>query len=92
MCLAIPGRVIEVVDAENRLARVDVAGVRRTVNVGLLDADGAGVEPGDWVLIHVGFALSRVDEEEAAATLKLLEGMGADYELELEELKASVIE
>ncbi|HMJ32654.1 MAG TPA: HypC/HybG/HupF family hydrogenase formation chaperone [Baekduia sp.] len=92
MCLAIPGRVIEVVDVENRLARVDVAGVRRTVNVGLLDAGGAGVEPGDWVLIHVGFALSKVDEEEAAATLKLLEGMGADYELELEELKASVIE
>jgi hydrogenase expression/formation protein HypC len=92
MCLAIPGRVIEVVDADNRLARVDVAGVRRTVNVGLLDADGAGVGPGDWVLIHVGFALSKVDEEEAAATLKLLQGMGADYELELEELKASVIE
>jgi hydrogenase expression/formation protein HypC len=92
MCLAIPGRVIEIVDASNRLARVDVAGVRRTVNVGLLDADGRGVEPGEWVLIHVGFALSKVDEEEAAATLKLLEGMGADYELELEELKASVIE
>jgi hydrogenase expression/formation protein HypC len=92
MCLAIPGRVIEIVDASNRLARVDVAGVRRIINVGLLDADGGGVDPGDWVLIHVGFALSKVDEEEAAATLKLLEGMGADYELELEELKASVIE
>jgi hydrogenase expression/formation protein HypC len=92
MCLAIPGRVIEVVDPSNRLARVDVAGVRRIVNVGLLDADGGGVQPGDWVLIHVGFALSRVDEEEAAATLHLLEGMGRDFELELEELKASVIE
>jgi hydrogenase expression/formation protein HypC len=80
------------VDVTNRLARVDVAGVRRTVNVGLLDADGGGVGPGDWVLIHVGFALSKVDEDEAAATLKLLQGMGADYELELEELKASVIE
>ena len=92
MCLAIPGHIIEMVDVPNRLARVDVAGVRRTVNVGLLDADGGGVGPGDWVLIHVGFALSKVDEEEAAATLKLLQGMGADYELELEELKASVIE
>jgi hydrogenase expression/formation protein HypC len=92
MCLAIPGRIIEVVDPSNRLARVDVAGVRRIVNVGLLDADGGGVQPGDWVLIHVGFALSRVDEEEAAATLRLLEGMGRDFELELEELKASVIE
>jgi hydrogenase expression/formation protein HypC len=94
MCLAIPGRVVEVVDEPNRLARVDVAGVRRTVSVGLLDAehDGRGVGPGDWVLIHVGFAISRIDEEEAAATLRLLEAMGAEYELELEELKASVIE
>jgi hydrogenase expression/formation protein HypC len=92
MCLAIPGHIIEMVDVPNRLARVDVAGVRRTINVGLLDEDGTGVGPGDWVLIHVGFALSKVDEEEAAATLKLLQGMGADYELELEELKASVIE
>jgi hydrogenase expression/formation protein HypC len=83
---------MEIVDVPNRLARVEVAGVRRIVNVGLLDADGTGVEPGDWVLIHVGFALSRVDEEEAAATLRLLEGMGADFELELEELRASVIE
>ena len=92
MCLAIPGRVIEVVDEANRLALVDVAGVRRTVNIGLLDADGTSARPGDWVLIHVGFALSLVDEEEAAATLALLQGMGAEYEQELEELKASVIE
>ena len=93
MCLAIPGRIIEVSDAENRLARVDVAGVQRNVNIGLLDADGTGgVGPGDWVLIHVGFALSQVDEEEAHATLELLKGMGAEYEQELEELKASLIE
>jgi hydrogenase expression/formation protein HypC len=92
MCLAIPGQVIEVVDEENRLATVEVAGVRRTVNVGLLDGDGTAAAPDDWVLIHVGFALSRIDEEEARATLRLLEEMGAEYELELEELKASVIE
>jgi hydrogenase expression/formation protein HypC len=93
MCLAIPGRVLELVDEENRLALVDVAGVRRKVNVGLLDSDAdGGATAGDWVLIHVGFALSKVDEEEARATLRMLEGMGADYEQELEELKASVIE
>jgi hydrogenase expression/formation protein HypC len=92
MCLAIPGRIVELVDEENRLARVDVAGVRRTINIGLLDADGPPVGPGDWVLIHVGFAISRVDEDEARATRELLERMGADYEAELEELKASVIE
>jgi hydrogenase expression/formation protein HypC len=92
MCLAIPGRVLEVVDDANRLASVDVAGVRRTVNIGLLDDGGDGAGPGDWVLIHVGFALSRVDEEEAMAQLALLEAMGAEYEQELEELKGSAIQ
>jgi hydrogenase expression/formation protein HypC len=92
MCLAIPGQIVEVVDDERRLAMVEVAGVQRTVNVGLLDVDGDGVGPGDWVLIHVGFAISQVDEEEARATRDLLERMGEDYERELEELKASVIE
>jgi hydrogenase expression/formation protein HypC len=88
MCLAIPGRVVEVVDEANRLAKVDVAGVQRNVNVGLLDSVGAG----DWVLIHVGFALSKVDEEEAHATLRLLQQMGEAYEQELEDLKTSVIQ
>ena len=92
MCLAIPGQIVEVVDDERRLAKVEVAGVRRSVNIGLLDADGVGVVAGDWVLIHVGFAISQVDEEEARATRDLLERMGEDYERELEELKASVIE
>jgi hydrogenase expression/formation protein HypC len=92
VCLAIPGQILEVVDPANRLAKVDVAGVRRNVNIGLLDEDGAGPEPGDWVLIHVGFAISKVDEEEALATRALLEQMGAEYEQELHELKASVIE
>ena len=88
MCLAIPGQIVEVVDESNQLAKVDVAGVRRTVNIGLFDDVG----PGDWVLIHVGFAISQVDEEEARATRDLLERMGADYEQELRELRASVIE
>ena len=92
MCLSIPGQVVEIVDEENRLARVDVGGVRRKVNISLLDAVDGGAQPGDWVLIHVGFAMSKVDEEEAQSTLELLEGMGEDYEQELEELKASVIE
>jgi len=96
MCLAIPGQIIEIVDEPNRLARVDVVGVQLIVNIGLLDSsddssDG-GAQPGDWVLIHVGFALSKIDEEEADATLALLRGMGADYDDALEELKTSVIE
>jgi hydrogenase expression/formation protein HypC len=92
MCLAIPGQILEVVDATNRLARVDVAGVHRNVNIGLLDEDGIGVGPGDWVLIHVGFAMSKVDEGEALETRRMLESMGDSYEQELEELKASIIE
>ena len=92
MCLAIPGQIVEVVDEALRLAEVQVAGVRRNVNIGLLDSEDGGIVPGDWVLIHVGFAISKVDEEEATATRRLLEEMGAEYEQELEELKASVIE
>ena len=88
MCLAIPARISEVVDDELRLAKVEIAGVVRTVNVGLLD----DARPGDWVLVHVGFALSVIDAEEAAATIALLQQMGAEYETELEELKASAIE
>jgi len=94
VCLAIPGRVVEVLDDANRLALIDVAGVRRTVNVGLLDGDGVGADAlvGQWVLIHVGFALSRIDEREALATLELLAQMGAAYDQELRELRASAIE
>ena len=92
MCLAIPGRIVEMVDDAHRLALVDVAGVRRNINVGLLDGEDGGVGTGDWVLIHVGFAISQVDEEEARATRDMLERMGADYEQELEDLRASVIE
>ena len=87
MCLAIPGRVVEIADEGNQLAKVDVSGVLRNVNIGLLD----GIQPDDWVLIHVGFALSKVDEEEAHATLALLQEMGDAYEQELAELKASAI-
>ena len=87
MCLAIPGQVVEVVDEELRLAKVEIAGVRRTANLGLLD----DVQPGDWVLVHVGFALSKIDEAEAQATLRLLQGMGADFDDALEELKGSAI-
>ncbi len=88
MCLAIPGQVVDFVDEQNRLATVEVAGVLRSVNVGLLD----DTRPGDWVLIHVGFALSKVDEAEARATLGLLQRMGEAFEQELEDLKASAIE
>ena len=74
MCLGVPGRVTEFVDPARHLAKVEVSGVRRTINVGLVLPDG--LEIGDWVLIHVGFALSKIDEVEAARTLEYLEGLG----------------
>jgi hydrogenase expression/formation protein HypC len=91
MCLAIPGQVIEIVDAETHIAKVEIGGVRRNVNIGLLAIEGDYAEIGDWVLIHVGFALSKVDEAEANATLSMLRGMGEAFEDELEQLRASDI-
>ena len=92
MCLAIPGQILEISDEANRLARVDVAGVQPHDQHRPPRRRRQERRPGDWVLIHVGFAISEVDEEEAIATRRQLERMGEDYEAELEELKASVIE
>ena len=89
MCLGIPGQLVEFVEPEHHIAKVDVSGVRRNVNVGLLAGE---VDVGDWVLIHVGFALSKIDEEEARATREFLEHLGEPYEQELEELRGSQIE
>ena len=89
MCLGIPGEVIELHPEQPDLAKVNVSGVRRMINIGLLQDPPV---PGEWVLIHVGFALSKIDEQEAAAALQYLEGIGQAYEDELTALKASVIE
>jgi hydrogenase expression/formation protein HypC len=90
MCLGIPGEVIEFLPDQPDLARVDVNGVRRVINVGLL-ADEPPV-PGDWVLIHDGFALSKIDEEEAESALAFLEGIGQAYQDELTALAESRID
>jgi hydrogenase expression/formation protein HypC len=92
VCLAIPGQIVEFVDERNHLAKVDVAGVVRNVNVGLVETDDDPTKVGDWVLIHVGFAMSKIDEAEAHATLQLLREMGEQFTEELAELEASVIE
>ena len=84
MCLAIPGQVVEISLEQPMLARVDVAGLRRNVNIALLDETGVG--PGDWVLIHVGFALSKIGEDEARDQLLMLRAMGED-QLALEEVR-----
>ena len=92
MCLAIPGQIVEWVDEELNIAKVQVANVRRNVNVGLLAETEDAVNIGDWVLIHVGFAMSKIDEAEAQATREFLEQLGAPYEEELAELEGSTIE
>lgn len=89
MCLGIPGEVIEILADRPDLARVDVSGVKRAINIGLLEAEE--VNPGDWVLIHVGFALSKIDEAEAKAAMKFLEDIGKAYEDEIAALRDSEI-
>ncbi len=74
MCLGIPGEVVEIVDPIEYLAKVDVSGIRRTISIRLLADEG--VEPGDWVLVHVGFAMSKIDEGEAATTLEQIARLG----------------
>lgn len=90
MCLGIPGRVVEFVDATHHIAKVEVSGVRRNINVGLVLPDG--LEIGDWVLIHVGFALSKIDEAEAARTTEYLVQLDALYVDELDQIAGSTIE
>lgn len=92
MCLGIPGQLVEWVDRELNIAKAEVSGVRRNVNVGLLVGDPDNVDIGDWVLIHVGFAMSKIDEQEAAETRRFLELLGDPYEEELAELRGSAIE
>jgi hydrogenase expression/formation protein HypC len=91
MCLAIPGEVVELLPGNgDQLALVDVVGVKRRINVGLMEDDP--VVPGDWVLIHVGFAMSKVDEREAAEALRMLELMGQAFTDELQAVTESSIE
>jgi hydrogenase expression/formation protein HypC len=87
MCLGIPGQVVELLDVHEHLARVDVSGVTRTVNIGLLEDEHITV--GDWVLIHVGFAMSKIDEEEARLALASLQMLGEVYSDEVAAMLAS---
>ncbi|MGA2529591.1 MAG: HypC/HybG/HupF family hydrogenase formation chaperone [Acidimicrobiales bacterium] len=89
MCLGIPGEVVELLDPVRHLAKVDVAGVRRNINVALLEDEG--VAPGDWVLIHVGFAMAKIDEGEAREALQTLQEMGQAYADEVQAVIASQI-
>ncbi len=78
MCLGIPGQIIAITDAEKLLAKVDISGVKREVNIACIVSNDHPVAVciGDWVLVHVGFAMSRIDEDEASRTLQILEELG----------------
>jgi hydrogenase expression/formation protein HypC len=89
MCLGIPGQVVEIVDTEQHLAKVDVNGVRRNISVRLLADDNLTV--GDWVLVHVGFAMAKIDEREATMTLDQVQKMGENYQQEIEAFNESEI-
>jgi hydrogenase expression/formation protein HypC len=90
MCLGIPGRIVDVPDRQAGLATVDISGVRRSVSVALVDGPAAPIEPGDWVLVHVGFALSRIDEAQAHETLELLR-QGVELQRELDEIRHGTV-
>lgn len=90
MCLGIPGQIVDISNLTQHQATVDVAGVRRSVHVGLLlDDDNRGLDIGDWVLVHVGFAMSKMDDEEADRTLRLVRELGAAFDDELAQLRES---
>jgi hydrogenase expression/formation protein HypC len=86
MCLAIPGQIEQFLPGTD-LATVNVSGVRRKINIGLVEQEG--IAPGDWVLIHVGFALSKVDEEEARTSLEFLESLGQAFRDEIAAIENS---
>jgi hydrogenase expression/formation protein HypC len=89
MCLGIPGQVVQITDAEQHLAKVAVNGVQRVISVRLLAEQG--LVEGDWVLVHVGFAMARIDEVEAQLTLDQVRKMGSDYANEIEAFNSSRI-
>ena len=90
MCLGIPGEIVEITDSEKKLALVDVSGVKRPVNIACIVDDEHPVESciGDWVLVHVGFVMSRIDANEAKITLDLLNELG-EAQAEVEAMQAS---
>jgi len=91
MCLGIPGQIIEINDPGQLRAKVDVDGVRREVSVALIGLDGPDpARVGDWVLVHVGFAMAKIDEAEARETLDQLKALGDMYEQELNDYSAAI--
>lgn len=89
MCLGIPGQVVEIVNPAEHKAIAEVDGVRREINVGLVMGDAGGLKVGEWVLIHVGFAMTKIDEEEAARNLAWLKELGSVYDDEIDQFRES---
>jgi len=90
MCLGIPGQIVDIINDDMNLATVEVGGVRRTVNIAFIVSDEhpASACLGDWVLVHVGFAMVRIDEKEAAETLALLRELG-ELQAEIDSMQSA---
>jgi hydrogenase expression/formation protein HypC len=89
MCLAIPGKIVDVLAEDRSLALVDVLGVRRKVDLGLLQDEPPVT--GDWVLIHVGFAMSKIGEADAREQLRMLTDLG-ESDAAMEEVRGYGLE
>ncbi len=91
MCLGIPGQIVEISDPAQLRAKVEVEGVRREVSIALIGLDGPdSARVGDWVLVHVGFAMAKIDEDDARETLDALKALGDLYEQELTDYSAPI--
>ena len=92
MCLGIPGRIVKIDDVAKKLATVDVSGIKRQVNIACIVNEEHSVAScvGDWVLVHVGFAMSRIDEREAALTLQILTELG-EAQAEIEAMRMTAV-
>lgn len=93
MCLGIPGQIVRIDDATKKLATVDVCGVKRKINIACIVNEHHSVDDcvGDWVLVHVGFAMSRINEEEAALTLRVLTELG-EAQAEIAAMQESAVQ
>ncbi len=91
MCLGLPGQLVVLDPDQPHAAIVEIDGVRRQINVELVSGDEGGIAVGDWVLVHVGFAMARIDEDEAASTLAFMKELGLVYDEEIEQLRDGTV-
>ena len=90
MCLGLPGQIVEIDPTQLHAAVAEIDGVRRRVSIELVAGDEGGIAVGDWVLIHVGYAMARIDEEDAARTLAFIKELGSVYDEEIDQIRQDI--